>query len=83
MPNRQIKSRAEIDAWMTQELSKQEDCSGSTLTVKYALQSPDSDGCNWSADFHLVAGRNTDARHAAPIASGVVAKAQSLFNLPD
>lgn len=80
---RQIKSRTEIDALMTQELSKHEDFSGSTLKVMYELQSPDSDGCNWSTDCSLTTGPKTDARHAAPIAGDMVTKARSLFNLPD
>jgi hypothetical protein len=81
MSIRKIVSREEVNAWMTQELTNHEDCAGSTLNVQYMLQAPDESGCNWSGDCNLSTGPGTDARHIAPIAAAIVARAQAKFNL--
>lgn len=81
MSTRKLISRAELDAWMTEKLSKHEDCAGSVLRVQYLLQTPDDSGCNWSGDCNLSVGPNSDARHIGSIAAAIVAEAQTQFNL--
>jgi hypothetical protein len=79
--SRKTLTRNELNDWMTQELAKHDDCAGSALKVQYLLQTPDDSGCNWSGDCNLSIGPNTDAQHISPIATAIVAQAQSQFNL--
>lgn len=80
MENRKAVTRAELDEWLTQEICKVEDCDGSRLAVQYLLVEPDANGCNWSGVIAHV-GPNTTADAIQPIASRIVDRARSKFNL--
>jgi hypothetical protein len=83
MATRTLNSAAAINTWMTHKLVCVDDCRGSVLNLKYPLQQPDETGCNWSADFHLAPGPDTNLEHAMPIAKRIVDEARAQFNLPD
>jgi hypothetical protein len=55
---RELKTRAEISAWLNQELHKHRGCEESRATVQYELREPDVDGCNWSRDLIVNYGRD-------------------------
>ena len=48
---RELKTRAEISAWLNQELHKLEGCGEARVTVQYEILELDADGCNWSRDL--------------------------------
>ena len=80
--NRQIATRAEIDAWMTQELQKTPDGKDCELTLSYRLREPDESGCNWS-QANLRCGPPTDKEKVLPIARSILISAQKKFNLAE
>ena len=80
---RTIRTREEINAWMTSELSSNTDCGGSRIQLQYALKQPDEDGCNWSDSCILNHGPNISLEQLTPIATQVVTSARKQFNLPD
>jgi hypothetical protein len=55
---REFKTRAEISAWLNQELHKHKGCEETHATVQYELREPDEDGCNWSRDLIINYGRD-------------------------
>jgi hypothetical protein len=67
---RKFKTRAEISAWLNQELRKQKGCEEARATVQYELREPDADGCNWSRDLVINYGRDDSAlvnQHLRPL----------------
>jgi hypothetical protein len=55
---RQFKTRAEMSAWLNQELHKHKGCEEARATVQYEMLEPDEDGCNWSRDLIINCGRS-------------------------
>lgn len=55
---REFKTRADISAWLNQELHKHNGCEEARASVQYELREPDEDGCNWSRDLIVNYGRN-------------------------
>ncbi len=82
MNRRKTVSRAELNAWLTQEIRKVEDCGDATLEVQYPLAEPDENGCNWSG---LIAkpGKNITADQISPIAAEIGTRASLLFNITE
>jgi hypothetical protein len=67
---REFKTRAEISAWLNQELHKHKGCQEARATVQYELQEPDEDGCNWSRDLIINYGRDDSVlvnQHLRPL----------------
>jgi len=56
---RELKTRRELSDWLTQQLYRRPGCGETKATVKYELQEPVADGCNWSRDLSLTYGRTT------------------------
>ncbi|MEI7430308.1 MAG: hypothetical protein WCL27_07610 [Betaproteobacteria bacterium] len=75
-------TRAELNAWLTQDIRKIEDCIDAKLEVQYLLAEPDENGCNWSG---LIAtpGKSITAEQIVQIAAMVGHKASTLFNLAE
>ena len=67
---RQFKTRAEISAWLNQELHKLKGCEEARATVQYEMLEPDEDGCNWSRDLIINYGRSDSVlvnQHLRPL----------------
>ena len=67
---REFKTRAEISAWLNQELHNHKGCEEARASVQYEMLVPDEDGCNWSRDLFNNYGRNDSVlvnQHQRPI----------------
>jgi hypothetical protein len=50
---REGKTRDEISQWINRCLQAEPGCADARATVKFELDTPDADGCNWSRDVNL------------------------------
>ncbi len=67
---RKFRTRAEISAWLNQELHKHKGCEEARATVQYELVEQDADGCNWSRDLIVNYGCNDSVlvnQHLLPL----------------
>ena len=77
----ELVTQSELSAILTAELQKIEDCAGSVITVKYRLQEPDDEGCNWSDDVSIRVGPKASSSYVIPHVEGIVRRARARYNL--
>lgn len=77
---RQIVSKEKLQAWLTAELQKVEDCNECTVGGIMALQQPDEDGCNWS-DSIVVSTGGVPLHYFKPHLDVIMANARARFNV--
>ena len=80
MKTRKVISTDELNKWLTDYVAKHEDCEGTSVTVKYKLQKPDSEGCNWS-EVTFNPGKNADKSTLVGIVGNAVREARETFNV--
>jgi hypothetical protein len=78
---REIVSMERLSKWLTDYVQANEDCEGTVVRVQYKLQSPDSEGCNWSDNVVLIPGPNADKNILTGIVGNAVQEAQDKFNV--
>jgi hypothetical protein len=84
MPNsRTLVALTELSEWLTLELQKVPDAGGSKITVQYALQTPDAEGCNWSDTVVLGVGKDATPEYLQPYVRQLINAARSRFNLKE
>lgn len=76
---KQLVTREELAAWLTNELRKVEDCEECSVGGIVALREPDPTGCNWSDGVILSGG--APAEYVMPHLQRIVAQARERFNL--
>lgn len=78
---RQLVTKAELSAILTKELQALPDAGGSRISVQYALQEPDADGCNWSETVIVSVGPRATATYLTPLAAAIVRRARQRYNV--
>lgn len=78
---REIVTRAELLALLTQELQAIEDAEGSKISVPYLYGEPDNTGCNWSDRVVVNAGPNASSEYLAPYVARIVARPRAFYNV--
>ena len=73
----------ELSNWMTKRLQEFEDCEGSTVTVRYRLQTPDAYGANWSENVFFEVGPKTTRDVVLRHVGNLVREAREMFNVRD
>jgi hypothetical protein len=81
MQQRKIITLKELNDWLTEYVSRHEECDGTTVHAQYKLQNPDSDGCNWSTDIIYSLGQNADKASLNVIIDNAVREARKKFNV--
>jgi hypothetical protein len=82
MPDqRSLVTLDELSAWFTERVAKHDGCAGTKITVKFALQQPDADGCNWSEDVNFTAGPDIDKAAVIAVISKLMPEARRQFNV--
>ena len=77
---RELVTVEELEAWLTNELRKLEDCSEAKVSGIMRLQGLDSDGCNWSDELKVNAGGVSHAYYGDYLGK-IVLRARTLFNV--
>ncbi len=77
---RELVTREELRAWITQRLQMVEDCGECEVAGITPLRGEDEEGCNWS-DGLTVRGCHVDARTLRPALLPIVTEARRRFNL--
>lgn len=78
---RELVTKAELSAILTKELQAMPDAAGSKLSVQYALQEPDADGCNWSETVIVSVGPKATAEYLTPLAAAIIRRARQRYNV--
>lgn len=77
---REILSRQELEAWLTEALREFKDCEQCSITGVKRLDELDESGCNWSESVELHASA-TPVQITGPAVAKVVARARRKFNI--
>ena len=80
--SKDIRTSAEIGAWITQRLRTLEDCGECKVTAVQRLRDPDDEGCNWS-DVIFVRTGGVTREYFEPFLREVILEARQRFNLPE
>ena len=78
---RQLVPLEELSAWISDHVSQQDDCAGTTVSVQYTLQRPDDDGCNWSSSVVINLGPNATLRLVQVHLEAILPAARARFNV--
>ena len=80
MNSRIVKSREELEAWLTKQLRSYPDCENCSIYGVNGLQQPDLTGCNWSEGV-FINYSNANKGYVNTKVSEVVMGARQLFNI--
>jgi len=77
---RQLVSKEELQAWLTTELQKVEDCTECSIGGIKVLQQSDENGCNWS-DNVIVSTGGVPEDYFRPYFEAIMTDARASFNI--
>jgi hypothetical protein len=78
---RELVTLSELSARLTDELQKVSDAAGSAIFVRYMLQEPDEEGCNWSDSVILKIGSGVSREVLTPYVTQLMQDARKRFNV--
>ncbi len=81
MTTREIITKDELSAWLTEQVANQQGCEGTTVTAQYTLRELDLDGCNWSETIVFNPGPYADKNKVTDAVGNALREARKRFNI--
>lgn len=70
-----------LGAILTARVAEHSDLAGAKISVQYALQQPDQEGCNWSDDLVIGIGPNANLYGVINVLKKLIPEVRAKYNV--